>query len=182
MSSGNVYSILGSNGSGKSTLLQICSGYLTPSQGKVVWAKQRLNVTVDKVYTHVAFCTPYMTLYDDFTLLENIRFFLAFKKLRNNLSEKDVVLITELEGHSDKLLRNFSSGMKQRVKLALAVLSDADLLLLDEPSSHLDAKSIQWYQTLLQNNTQDRITVIASNSELSDLVEVTSSLRVSDYK
>ncbi len=177
-----VYSILGSNGSGKSTFLQVCSGYLTPSSGRISWLKNDGKIEIDKVYKEVALCTPYMTLYDDFTLAENIQFFLSFKKLRNNCTLDDLVELMELSKHRDKLLRNFSSGMKQRVKLSLAIVSQTELLLLDEPSSHLDATSIDWYKKLLSNHLENRITLIASNSEQSDLVKITQSLKIMDYK
>lgn len=175
-------SILGGNGSGKSTLLQIISGYLTPSSGEILWYKQSKNLGIDKVYSHVAMASPAMSLYDDFTLQENISFFLKFKSFRNQLTTQDALGLLELEKHRDKQLKHFSSGMKQRVKLGLAILADTSLLLLDEPTSHLDSKATKWYQDLLSENISNRSLFIASNSHPEEVFICTRQVIVEDYK
>jgi len=108
--------------------------------------------------------SPAMSLYEDFTLRENIDFFQKFKSLRGNISLNDFAQKIQLEKHIDKQLKHYSSGMKQRVKLGLAILADTPLLLLDEPTSHLDANATKWYQTLLQENILGRSLFVASNS------------------
>jgi ABC-type multidrug transport system ATPase subunit len=156
--------ILGGNGSGKSTLLQVISGYLTPSEGSIIWQNQNLNLNIDQVFQHVSLCTPYMTLIEEFTLSENIDFFLRFKKFRNGISRDEVIAQTGLEKAALKEIRFYSSGMKQRLKLALAILADTPLLLLDEPTSHLDLNGIKWFNTLLGDHITNRILFVASNS------------------
>jgi ABC-type multidrug transport system ATPase subunit len=174
--------LLGSNGSGKSTLLQIISGYLTPSTGAVHWKDEQSNYQVDTIFKHVAIASPAMGLYDDFTLRENIAFFQNFKPLRHNLQLTDVAERIELSKHLDKPLKHFSSGMKQRVKLGLAILSDTPLLLLDEPTSHLDANATKWYQSLLNEHTSGRSLFVASNSHEEEIFLCNEQVIMEDFK
>lgn len=174
--------ILGSNGSGKSTLLQIFSGYLTPSEGKIIWKQNDQMIGVQDVYKQVALATPYMTLYEDFTLRENIQFFSSFKSFKNNLNLLEVADKMGLLAQIDKPLKFYSSGMKQRVKLGLAIMSDTKVLLLDEPSSHLDANAILWYQKLVEEFSLDRIICVASNKEETETLFCNKQLEVADFK
>jgi ABC-type multidrug transport system ATPase subunit len=174
--------ILGANGSGKSTLLQILSGYLTPSEGKIIWKENDQMIGVQDVFKHVALATPYMTLYEDFTLRENIQFFSSFKSFRDGLSLLEVAEKMGLSVQIDKPLKFYSSGMKQRVKLGLAIMSDTNILLLDEPSSHLDANAILWYQNLVQEFSSNRIICVASNKEETETLFCNKHLEVADFK
>jgi ABC-type multidrug transport system ATPase subunit len=174
--------ILGANGSGKSTLLQILSGYLTPSEGKIIWKENNQMIGVQDVFKHVALATPYMTLYEDFTLRENIQFFSSFKSFREGLSLLEVAEKMGLSVQIDKPLKFYSSGMKQRVKLGLAIMSDTNILLLDEPSSHLDANAILWYQNLVQEFSSNRIICVASNKEETETLFCNKHLEVADFK
>ncbi len=98
-----------------------------------------------------------------------VEFFLQFKKLKDGVDVKSFSEIIELEKHNNKQLQHFSSGMRQRVKLGLAILADTPLLLLDEPVSHLDKNAILWYQKLLQNNISNRTLFVASNSQADEI-------------
>jgi len=174
--------ILGSNGSGKSTLLQIISGYLTPSAGTIVWKNESKEFSSDDVFSQISMVSPAMSLYDDFTLRENIVLFQKFKSLRENISLNDFAQKIQLEKHLDKQLKHYSSGMKQRVKLGLAILADTSLLLLDEPTSHLDANATQWYQTLLKENISGRSVFVASNSHEEEIFLCTERLVLENFK
>lgn len=123
-----------------------------------------------------------MSLYDDFTLRENIAFFQKFKSLRGNISLNDFAQKIQLEKHIDKQLKHYSSGMKQRVKLGLAILADTPLLLLDEPTSHLDANATNWYQTLLQENIAGRSLFVASNSHDDEIFLCKDRIVMEDFK
>lgn len=166
---GDRYAILGGNGSGKSTFLQLLAGFLVPGSGNISWKIGGKEIEVDQVYRYVSIATPFLTLYDQFTLKENVEFFLQFKKLKDGVDVKSFSEIIELEKHNDKQLQHFSSGMRQRVKLGLAILADTPLLLLDEPVSHLDKNAILWYQQLLQNNISNRTLFVASNSQADEI-------------
>lgn len=179
---GTQCAILGGNGSGKSTLLQVLSGYLTPSEGVVNWADDSGKIPSDKIFRQLSLATPYMSVHDEFTLKENFEFFQKFKRLRNDLDVLSFAQRIGLEPQLNKQLKFFSSGMRQRVKLGLAILGDTELLLLDEPTSHLDANAIGWYQELLKENSSGRSVFVASNSHADEIFLCTSRLVVDDYK
>lgn len=160
--SGEKYAILGPNGSGKSTLMQLLSANLTPSEGTVKHVVEGHDVAVDDVYSHISYCAPYIQLIEEFTLLEVLEFHNRFRPFQN-LSFADVLSLLELEKHQHKPVRAFSSGMKQRLKLALAMLDGAGLVLLDEPATNLDAAGVAWYKKVLAQYCTHATVVISSN-------------------
>ncbi len=163
-SSENNYVILGANGSGKSTLLQVIAGNLIPSEGKIEYkSSEAIIISEDNIFKHLSFAAPYLELYEEFTLVESIEFQAKFEPFYNGLSVKQIIEITELDKAKNKQLKYYSSGMKQRVRLALAVLANTPLLFLDEPSSNLDKKAIDWYQKLVTEYSKNRLIIVASN-------------------
>jgi ABC-type multidrug transport system ATPase subunit len=190
--SDNNYVLLGANGSGKSTLLQVIAGNLIPSEGGMEYQVssskyQDLNaekkiIEEDDIYSHISFAAPYLDLFEEFTLTESIEFQSQFKPFFEGLSVKDIIAITGLEKAKDKQLKYFSSGMKQRVRLALAVLCDSALLLLDEPTSNLDKKAIEWYQQLVNDHSKNRLIIVASNQQEYEYPFCNKMLMVEDFK
>jgi len=164
-SSPNTYAIIGPNGSGKSTLLQVLWGQMLPSQGSLSFQKEGKDIPLDEVFRYISIATPYMDLIDEFTLIEMIKFHFRFKSIRNNKTTEELLDVFELPKAKDKTLANFSSGMRQRLKLGLAFYSKADILFLDEPTTNLDKKSIDWYQHNRQQLPNDMLVFIASNQE-----------------
>ena len=162
LNSGKRYAILGNNGSGKSTLLQIISGYISPSEGHIEWNSVEEQIDRDEIYKHVSLCTPVSQLHNEWTVDENIQFHLRFKNLP--LQPTEILHTAMLENHAQKKIRNLSSGMQQRLKLVLTCFAQSELLLLDEPCSHLDSQGILWYKKILEQTAQDKVVVIASNS------------------
>lgn len=163
--SGFIYAILGPNGSGKSSLMKVLSGYVTPSKGKVAYSQENKAFADEAVYSKVAFCSPYIEIIEEFTLAEQLDFQAKFKPFLNNMSIQQVMEALQLGKHADKQISNFSSGMKQRVKLGLTILSNAEVLLLDEPATNLDSEGVTWYHNLLKNHASDKIVIIASNRQ-----------------
>ncbi len=163
--SGARVAILGANGSGKSTLLQVISGILSPSEGEINFQTTNSTISIDDVFEHFSIASPYLELVEEMTLIEMIEFHFSFKKRLQNLSNQEIIALLGLEKSSHKEVRHFSSGMKQRLKLALAVLSSVACVLLDEPCSNLDKQGISWYQELLKTYTQERTLIICSNQE-----------------
>ena len=178
---GKKYAILGPNGSGKSTLLKVLAGHLTPSKGKVDFFYKNKTVEIDAMYRHISFAAPYIELIEEFTLTEAILFHQKFKTFLNQLQVDDLIRILGFEKSKDKPIQYFSSGMKQRLKLVLAICSDTPLLLLDEPTTNLDVQGMNWYRELIQKYAGTRLTVIASNVE-ADYDFCDSSLNILDFK
>ena len=178
---GQGYAILGPNGSGKSTLLRTLSGHLTPTKGKVTFLKANKPLDIDAVYQDIAYAGPYIDLIEELTLEEAIDFHQKFKPFQANLDTKAIIELLHFQKSADKQVRYFSSGMKQRLKLALSICSDTNVLLLDEPTTNLDTQGTDWYLSLIQQYTANRLLVVASNVEV-DYSFCDHQLSILDYK
>lgn len=160
---GEIYAITGPNGSGKSTLLQILWGQVPPSAGELNYLMKDQSVAVDTLHRHVSIATPYMDLIDEFTLEEQLRFHFKLKTPRDGMTHDQMLSEMQLEHARNKAIGNFSSGMRQRLKLALAFFTAAPALFLDEPGTNLDQKAFQWYLEQLQKVSRAGVVFIASN-------------------
>ncbi|MCF8244696.1 MAG: ABC transporter ATP-binding protein [Saprospiraceae bacterium] len=160
---GGRYAVIGPNGSGKSTLMKVLSGHLSPTKGKVEFVAESKKIAADDVYRQVSYAAPYIELIEEFTLVEALDFHQKFKPLLPGLRTEDVVDLLAFPKAKDKQVRHFSSGMKQRLKLALACCSASSLLLLDEPTTNLDAQGVDWYLALTERFLGQRTVVVASN-------------------
>lgn len=180
-SSSNAYAITGPNGSGKSTILQVIGGMLQLSEGGIQYAVNNSQLASEDVYQQVSFCAPYLDVIEEMTLLEFLHFHNQFKQLLPSVTIKNIVAEIGLEGAAGKQIRFYSSGMKQRVKLAQAIFSNTAIVLLDEPCSNLDSSGIELYHSLIQQYCQNRVVVVCSNDkvEYSFCQEVIS---ITDYK
>jgi ABC-type multidrug transport system ATPase subunit len=160
--SGQSYTFIGPNGSGKSTLLQVLSGILPQTEGKITYSVDNQTITVDDIYKKIVMAAPYLELIEEFTLSEMIDFHYKFKQpIQKN--HDDLIELLNFKEHRDKTIKNFSSGMKQRLKLGLAFHSESDIILLDEPTSNLDAQGVEWYLSQVEKYTQNRLLIICSN-------------------
>lgn len=164
--SGNIYPIIGSNGSGKSTLLQIISGYVSPSEGTITYDQGEI-IPIDQWYNHISIAAPYLDLFEEFTIEESIDLHASLKPLKHK--KQHILDEIELSNHRHKTLKQLSSGMRQRVKLALSIYSEIPVLLLDEPCSNLDVKWTNWYNEALIASRENRIVIICSNSQTEEL-------------
>lgn len=178
------YVILGSNGSGKSTLLQLIAGSMIASEGKISYTNGVNNspIVPEKISRKLSYAAPYLELYDEFTLTESIEFQAQFKPFYEGLDTKAIIALTQLEKAKNKQLKQYSSGMKQRVRLALAILCNTPLLLLDEPTSNLDKKAIEWYQNLVNNYSKNRLVIVCSNQLEHEYFFCKQQLHIEDYK
>lgn len=156
---GKHYALIGNNGSGKSTLLQIISGYTNLTKGSIDWGQFDTHT----IYTQLSLAAPYLELVEEFTTLEQIDFHQSFKPLMPQLSIDEMIEMIGLKEAKHKQIRHFSSGMKQRLKLALAILSDTPLLLLDEPCSNLDKSGYQLYQDMIATYAMHKLIIVGSN-------------------
>ncbi len=161
--SGQSYTFVGPNGSGKSTLIQLLMGIVPPSEGTLRYEHQGREIDVDDWYREMILAAPYLELIEEFTLRELVEFHQKFKPLKNGIGAAEFEEFVQLSHARNKVVRHFSSGMKQRVKLGLAFLSDVPVVILDEPTSNLDAQGVQWYLDNVTNLTENQMVVLGSN-------------------
>jgi len=162
---GQSYTFTGPNGSGKSTLLQLIMGAMPLSEGHIhYYTNDGRKIDQDKWYQYLVLASPYLEVIEEFTLPELIAFHKKFKPLKGDISSAEFIDFVRLSGVQNKLIRHYSSGMKQRVRLGLALLSDVPVVLLDEPTSNLDKDGISWYlEQVNENNFSEQLLLIASN-------------------
>ena len=163
LSSGDTLAITGGNGSGKSTLLKCLSGAIPLTSGTIQYQAGSTQISEEHWFRSLALATPYLELPEEFTLSEVINFHFQFKNPLQNRTNTEILEVLGLGKHKSKAISQFSSGMKQRVKLALAIFSEVPLLLLDEPTTNLDTQGLSWYLKLIQQYSPGRILVICSN-------------------
>jgi ABC-type multidrug transport system ATPase subunit len=158
------YVIKGANGSGKSTLLKLISSFLTSTEGTQKLELKGQSIEIEKWPEHITYAAPYFELINEMYLTEFLVFYTKFKPLQNGISIAKFIEIAYLEDSSEKLIKNFSSGMKQRLRLALAWLSESSIILLDEPTSNLDEKGIEWYKDLANTYSKNKLVIVCSNN------------------
>lgn len=178
---GDRIGISGPNGSGKSTLLKIISGQTSLTKGKRVYQDANgTQLEEEGIFNKISFAAPYIELIEEFSLSEIINFYHKFRPLVKGLSESDVVEMSRIP-QANKVIKAYSSGMKQRVKLVLALCFDGEVILLDEPSTNLDKDGVEWTKNLIYTYLSDRTLVLASN-EIKDFENINSVLDIRDYK
>jgi len=156
---GKHYALVGNNGSGKSTLLQIIAGYSGLTKGSIDWNPFDANT----IYEQISFAAPYLELVEEFTATEQFEFQAQFKPIQKELSTEKILELIGLKNAAHKQIRYYSSGMKQRLKLALAIFSDCPILLLDEPCSNLDKEGYALYDTLIKEYAMHKLIIVGSN-------------------
>ncbi|HPS46084.1 MAG TPA: ATP-binding cassette domain-containing protein [Bacteroidales bacterium] len=174
--------IVGPNGSGKSTFINIISGHTIPTSGNISYLLNSKQIKQEEIYQYISVCSPYIELIEEFTIKENINWYVTLKKLKNNLNIYDVINLLSTPKNDTKKLSNYSSGIKQRVKLALSILSDTPILLLDEPCANLDAAGIKWYNDLISMHSLNRIIFISSNNNPSEIAFCSKKFEITSFK
>lgn len=178
---GEKVALLGLNGSGKSTLLQALAGFLSLNEGKLEY-RNGSTIEPEKQFQYISLASPYLELVEDFTLAEMIAHAAIYKPFINGLSIEKIIELSGLAAHRHKYIRLFSSGMKQRLKLTLAILADAPVLMLDEPTTNLDATVGAWYSELIGTYAAAKTIVVASNSIAPEYAFCSRQLEMSQFK
>ena len=191
--SSSSYAITGPNGSGKSTILQCIGDMLQLSEGKIEYEDKGTRhkgqgttgstsqLKDEDVYKQISFCAPYLDVIEEMTLIEFLQFHNQFKSFIHNFSIEQIIEEIGLQSAAIKQIRFYSSGMKQRVKLAQAFFSDTSIVLLDEPCSNLDAKGIELYQSLIEKYCKERVVIVCSNDEV-EYSFTNERISITDYK
>ncbi|HVX49923.1 MAG TPA: ATP-binding cassette domain-containing protein [Chitinophagaceae bacterium] len=179
--SGQSYAITGPNGSGKSTLLQVIAGAINITEGNLQYTLENTKLAADVVYKHVGIVAPYLELVEEMTAKEFLIFHQTFKAYINGIAIDDILEAVGLKNASGKQMRYYSSGMKQRVKLAQAIFSDTAMVLLDEPCTNLDAPGYALYHKLVETYCPGRLVIVSSN-DINEYDFCKVHLNIQDYK
>jgi heme exporter protein A len=159
---GSSTAITGRNGSGKSTLIKIIANLLSETSGKLKLMADGAEVKRESVYRYLGFVSPYLNLYDEFSGFENLRIISDIRGSGHDNIENVLRRVGLYERRND-LLKIYSSGMKQRLKIAFAILHNPEILLLDEPTSNLDTDGVGIVDNIAEEYKKNRILIIATN-------------------
>jgi ABC-type multidrug transport system ATPase subunit len=174
--------LVGPNGSGKSTLMKMLSGFLSPTKGRIKYfSDQNVQILPDQIYKQISFAAPYLDLIEEFTMLEMLRFHEQTRAFLPGIDHKSVIDLTELNRAAHRQISHFSSGMKQRLKIAIALCTQSEIVLLDEPTTNLDQDAVKWYMDTTLNLCKNRILVVASNDP-SDIAFGEAQIEIMKYK
>jgi ABC-type multidrug transport system ATPase subunit len=161
----STYAITGPNGSGKSTLLQIVAGAIDPSEGKIEWVNNERKIEDGKTYEQISISAPYLELVEEMNAIEFLQFHRTFKPFIDKIKIEDILSIIGLKQASHRQIRYYSSGMKQRIKLAQAIFSNTPVILLDEPCTNLDEAGYSLYYSLVKDYCDGRLVIVSSNEK-----------------
>jgi len=154
-------SITGANGSGKSTLIKLIATYMEPTSGSLQYFENKKDYPIENIPQTIGLAAPYVDLIEEFSLKEHVEFHFKFRSTPFSLDE--IITRTNFQFSIDKKVKDFSSGMKQRLKLALAIHAENKLLILDEPTSNLDQEGIEWYRDQILQKIGTCTIIVASN-------------------
>ncbi|CAN5621961.1 ABC transporter ATP-binding protein [soil metagenome] len=182
---GKSYAITGPNGSGKSTLLQCIAASTQISEGTVECKSlvndQSSTINDEDFFKHIAIVAPYLEVIEEMTATEFLQFHASFKPLLASVTIPEILETIGLQAAANKQIRFYSSGMKQRIKLAQAVFSDVPVLLLDEPCTNLDASGYDLYHRLINDFCKEKLIIVSSN-DINEYDFCTEKLSITDYK
>lgn len=179
--SGTSYAITGPNGSGKSTLLQAIAGAINLTTGTAMYTINGAACPPENVYKQISIAAPYLELIEEMTATEFLSFHQTFKPFIKGHSIASILETVGLQQAAARQIRYFSSGMKQRVKLAQALFSDVPVVLLDEPCTNLDASGYELYNSLISSFCTGRLVIVSSN-DVNEYFFCTSNLHLQDFK
>lgn len=170
---GEILGFLGPNGAGKSTTMNIITGYISSSSGTVTINESEILKDPKGAKSQIGYLPEIPPLYMDMTVRKYLEFMFSIKKIK--LPKKahidEVLSLTKLDDHQQRIIRNLSKGYKQRVGLAQALLGNPPVLILDEPTVGLDPSQIKEFRTLIRNLGKKH-TVIFSSHILSEVSEI----------
>jgi heme exporter protein A len=174
--------ITGENGSGKSTLLKTLAAVSQPTAGEIRFQHGTARLEPETVFQHIGFVAPYLTLYDELSGLENVRFALSAKSKGLSLPRIEELFEYFMIAHAKhQPLRTYSSGMAQRLKFIQALAGEPLALFLDEPTLTLDEKGKQLFWDAIHRLKPTTPILIATNDR-DDHQHADERLSVADYK
>jgi ABC-type multidrug transport system ATPase subunit len=177
---GSIYGFLGQNGAGKSTTMRMLLGLIYPTAGEVMINGEKLNSNRNKALQHIGAIIERPDLYGYLSAWDNLRIFarLSNKKIPTSRLH-EVIEIVGLQGREKDKVKAYSQGMKQRLGIAVALVHDPELLILDEPTNGLDPQGIAEMRDLVRTlGTQMGKTILISSHLLHEIEQVATDMLV----
>lgn len=165
---GKVYGLLGPNGAGKSTFLKLITQIIKPSYGQIIFRDHEIG---QNDLSKIGSIIENPAIYPNLTAYENLKVLTTLLNIEEERINK-VLKIVGLTNTGNKLAREFSLGMKQRLGIAMALINNPKLLILDEPTNGLDPVGIAKLRELIKSFTNEGITVLISSHILSEIDQV----------
>ncbi|CEK30062.1 ABC transporter ATP-binding protein [[Clostridium] sordellii] len=170
---GEIYGLIGENGAGKTTLIKIIAQLIKPTEGNVKLFGETSENELCRLQKKIGYTIETPALYMDMTARQNLEVIRIEKGIPGTSDIDKVLSMVNLNDTDKKKVKNFSLGMKQRLALAVALLNDPEILILDEPLNGLDPTGISELRNLLKKlNTEKNITIILSSHILSELYKL----------
>jgi ABC-type multidrug transport system ATPase subunit len=173
---GKSYAITGPNGSGKSTLLQLIAQFTLPTKGSV----EMVGIEAELAYSQITYAAPYVELIEEYTLTEHLDILIKNNYLPSSITLEILEKFIDLQPGRFKLIKNYSSGMRQKIKLGFALLSERPVLLLDEPTTNFDEQAKNWFFDRLEQQ-RNKLIIIASN-EAREIEFCKEKIAIQDFK
>lgn len=161
-----VYGLLGANGAGKTTLMRMICGVLKPSSGSITLNGKTIEKLGEKYYTNLGYMPQYFGFYPDFTAREFMLYMAAVKGLDKKQAKRrteELLKLVNLSDVADKKIKSYSGGMKQRLGIAQAELSNPSILILDEPTAGLDPKERVRFRNLISDFAKEKIVILSTH-------------------
>ncbi len=179
---GRIYGLLGRNGAGKTTTMKMLLGLTQPTSGEVtIWGKP-LRTNEKKLLPRIGSLIESPGFYPNLTATENLRIFATLRGVPNRNAIKDSLDLVGLPYKDKKLFSQYSLGMKQRLAIALAVMHDPELLILDEPVNGLDPIGIAEMRSFIRNLCNERgKTILISSHILSEIALLADDIGIIDH-
>ncbi|MFN5628322.1 MAG: ATP-binding cassette domain-containing protein [Bacteroidota bacterium] len=173
---------VGPNGSGKSTALLCLAGFYQPSKGKVDFINNNSIIEEVQKFSYLSIASPYLELPENFSALEIFNFQSNLKPFSKDISPDFFFNSIKLTHSKNTPVKFFSSGMKQILKLGLAIFADTPILFLDEPCSNLDENNILIFNEIFESYAHNKTVLIGTNNHPSELALVQSSVDILKFK
>jgi heme exporter protein A len=167
LNDGESLAVVGPNGSGKTTLIRVLCGLIRPSEGILYYSDNDKKIAWPELYHQIGLVGPYLELYEELTARENLSFFAKIRNLQHCDKWIDELMSRFLlRGRENDLLKEYSSGMLQRLKYVFALMGKPKILFLDEPTSNLDQQGIDIVYDIMLQQKRDGLLVIATNDPM----------------
>ena len=173
--------VKGSNGSGKSTFGKLLVGATDATDGEMRWLSSGESIEIDDIPQRIAWSAPFIEVPEDMTINEVLNFHCTFRNSWSDGYLSKLLASSSLESHSDSQISTLSSGQKQRLRLILAMGTEAGLVVLDEPCSNLDTIGIKWYRDELKKLVSKTTVVVCSNNKLEEHLDGAALILLGDW-